>query len=112
MTVEVHWYDPFCSRRDGSLDEFRIYAPRLRLYVHEHWLRTAIADGVGGRNVGERWQDHFVSRLKVERPQRQVQRNGTVCACNGGARSAKLRIFFLETLDERARADPAALESF
>ena len=91
----------------------RVHLPVVRLRVDEHRPRAGVADRVGGRDEGERRDQHLVVRLDAGDEQRDVQRRGAVDGGHREARRRRARPAPLEPVDVRAdRRDPAGVEAF
>ena len=98
---------------DECLDRFRVHVEVVAVTaddVAEDGSGAAVADGVGGGDEGERWDDHLVARLDPRRDARKVERSGAAREGEHVLRAQVLGELLLERLCLRAGAEPAGAE--
>ena len=94
----MHNEDRLGAWRDCGLDQRFVEIERVGTNVDEDRYGTAQHDGIRGRNEGERWHDHLVTRLKVEQQRGHLER--------GGARVGQQCLGRIETLLQPLVAAP------
>ena len=65
--VEMNGQDGAGARRDGAREKLGVEVRRGGINIHEHGLRTAISNRLGGGEEGVRRGDDFVALLNTER---------------------------------------------
>src|ERR1700730_14742943 len=74
----VHAQNGACMWRQDGLDLGRIKVEGVRFDINENGCRSAIADSIGGGDVGMTDGNYFVTRLHPDGEQRKMKRGGAI----------------------------------
>ena len=109
----MDWDHGLGALGDECLDRFRVHVEVVAFTandVAEDGLCAAVADGVGGGDESERWDDHLVPWLDPRGDARKVERSGAAQEGEHVLRAQVLGELLLERLCLRAGAQPAGAE--
>ena len=97
--VEMHGHDPDRAFRDCRFDGRRIHVPGIGRAVDEDRHSSAVVHRIRRRDIRERRHDDLLSRLQIERHQREVKGRRAVARGQRMRRPGELGKSALELLE-------------